>query len=94
MGVSPDNQTPHSWVTYKEERTLPALHVIFSKFNASPLLDSNAKHMNIYMFPFRYGGYETHPHGNELPHTLGPANPQTITVTVEPFPTSIFKYLA
>ena len=55
MGVSPDNQTPHSWVTYKEEKTLPALHAIFSKFNASPLLDSNAKHMNIYMFPFRYG---------------------------------------
>ena len=55
MGVSPDNQTPHSWVTYKEEKTLPTLRAIFSKFNASPLLDSNVKHTNIYVFPFRYG---------------------------------------
>lgn len=75
---------------YKEEKTPPGPIKIFPKGLALLLLDKRTKRRNIKLLPFRFGSHLKDNHmAHELPQTLGPANPQIITIAEEPLPASI-----
>ena len=87
--------------SYQEKRTLPGTHASFSEFNCvtalgaeAPISVSRLENINPIPFQLTLGDDEQRPQSKTaFAYTLGPTDPCSTAVHMEPFSTSTFKVL-